>query len=280
MKNSIRIAMVAVALGTFAMPATAKKADPVIATVNGTNIYQSQVLRELQAMGPQASQLPPQVLYPKILDKLIVTKLITTKAIAAKTENDPEVKARLKDAKEQITADVFVRRTIKPKITDKMIKARYAKLAKKFKPQDEVRARHILVKTEKEAKALLKKIKGGEDFAKLAIKSSKDTGSAKQGGDLGYFTKTAMVKPFSEAAFKLKVGDITEKPVKTDFGYHIIKSEDKRKSSPPPMNEVKEQISSQVGQELVNKYVTNLQKKAKIVKFNFDGSKIKAKKKK
>jgi peptidyl-prolyl cis-trans isomerase C len=278
MKKPIRVAVLAVALGVLALPVVAKKDDPVVAVVNGTQIYQSEVLRELQSMGPQAAQLPPQILYPKLLDKLIVTKLVSKKAYAAKTDKDKEVQERLKDAEETIVSDIFLRNTIKPKITDKMIKARYDELAGKFKPEDEVRARHILVKTEDEAKDLLKKIKGGEDFAKLAIEHSTDSGSAKQGGDLGYFTKNAMVKPFAEAAFNLKAGDITEKPVKTDFGYHVIKIEDRRKSSPPPLSEVKEQISNQVGQELVNNYIEDLQKNAKIEKFNFDGSKVEVKK--
>lgn len=275
MNKTLKFAIIALTLSTMALPAMAenKGDDPVVATVNGSKILRSQILREVQAMGPQASQVPPQVLYPKLLDKAIVTKLISDKAYAAKTQNDPEVKTRLKDAESQIVADIYVRNTIEPKITDKMLKSRYDKLSEKFKPQDEIRARHILVKTEDEAIALLKKIKDGDDFAKLAMEKSSDTGSAKQGGDLGYFTSTAMVKPFADAAFALKAGDITEKPVKTDFGYHIIKVEDRRKSSPPPMEEVKDQLKNQIGQELVNDFIKTLQDKAKIEKFNLDGTK-------
>ena len=151
-----------------------------------------------------------------------------------------------------------------------------------------MRARHILitvkpdastddkVKAEAEAQDIIKQLKDGADFAKLASEKSKDSGSAKQGGDLGYFTRSAMVKPFADAAFDMKVGELSDKPVKTDFGYHIIKAEDRRKSSPPPMAEVKDQLKNQLGQELVAQLLKDLEAKAKIEKFNFDGTPMKA----
>ncbi len=279
MSKLFRAAAIALIVGAFAVPALAQdKAadDPVVARVNGSPILRSEIVRDLQNMGPQAQALPPQILYPKLLEKAIVTKLLSAKGYAEKLQNDKEVKDRLKEAEAQIVADVYVRKTVQPKITEAKIKARYDELAAKFKPEDEVRARHILVPTEAEAKDVLKKVEGGADFAKLASEMSKDTGSAKQGGDLGYFTRGAMVKPFAEAAFSMKVGELSKEPVKTDFGYHIIKVEDRRKSSPPPLAEVKDQITNQVGQEMVQKMVEEMVEKAKIERFNIDGSPMKA----
>jgi peptidyl-prolyl cis-trans isomerase C len=250
--------------------------DPVVARVDGKEIKKSDILRDLQNMGPQAQQLPAQMLYPQLLQKAIITKIVSEKGYAMKMQNEKEAKDRLKDAEAQIVADLYVRRTIQPKITEEKIKAKYDELAKKFKPEDEVRARHILVPTEEEAKDIISKVKSGTDFGKLASEKSKDSGSAKQGGDLGYFTRAVMVKPFSDAAFSMKVGEIGDKPIKTDFGYHVIKVEDKRKSSPPPLAEVKEQISSQIGQEMVAQLVKDLEAKAKIEKFNLDGTPMKA----
>lgn len=279
MSKMLRVATLALALGALAIPAMAQdkaaEGDPVVARVNGDKILRSEIVRELQSLGGQAQQIPPQMLYPQLLEKAIVTKIVSEKGYAEKLQNDKEVKERLKDAEAQIVADIYVRKAVEPKITEDKIKARYDELAAKYKPEDEVRARHILVPTEKEADELLKQIKDGADFAKLATEKSKDTGSAKQGGDLGYFTRGVMVKPFAEAAFGMKVGDISEKPVKTDFGYHIIKIEDRRKSSPPPLAEVKDQIRNQVGQELVQKLVKELVGKAKVEKFNVDGSPMK-----
>ncbi len=279
MSKMLRVATLALALGALAVPAVAQdkavEGDPVVARVNGEKIVRSEIVRELQSLGGQASQIPPQMLYPQLLEKAIVTKIVSEKGYAEKLQNDKEVKERLKDAEAQIVADIYVRKTVQPKITEDKIKARYDELSAKYKPEDEVRARHILVQTEKEAEELLKQIKDGADFAKLATEKSKDTGSAKQGGDLGYFTRGVMVKPFADAAFGMKVGDLSEKPVKTDFGYHIIKLEDRRKSSPPPLAEVKEQITNQLGQEMVQKLVKDLQAKAKIERFNIDGSPLK-----
>ena len=272
-------------LGSLALPAfaatsapadTAKSGDPVVARVNGEEIHRSDVMRELQMAGPQVQQLPPQTIYPQILQKMIATKVVSQKGYAEGLQNDKEVKNRVKGLEAQVIAEAYVHKQVEPKITDAKIKERYDQLAAKFKPQDEVRARHILLKTEDEANDVIKQLKSGADFAKLAEDKSKDTGSAKQGGDLGYFVHDAMVKAFADSAFAMKVGEISDKPVKTEFGYHVIKVEDKRKSSPPPIAEVKEQISSQLGQELTNDEVKSLEAKAKIEKFSLDGSPLPA----
>lgn len=285
-------------LGTLALPVmaadSAKATDPVVARVNGEEIHRSDVMRELQMAGPQIQQMPQAMIYPQILQKMIATKIVSQKGYAAGIQNDKEVKDRVKDLEAQVVAEAYVHKQIEPKITDAKIKERYDQLATKYKPQDEVRARHILInvavpaganaeakaeadtKAKAEAEDILKQLKGGADFAKLAEEKSKDTGSAKQGGDLGYFVHDAMVKAFADAAFGLKVGEITDAPVKTEFGYHIIKVEDKRKSSPPPIAEVKEQIANQLGQELTNDEVKGLEAKAKIEKFAIDGSALPA----
>ncbi len=280
MSNKLLALIGLLALSTFSFSAQAADSkpadDPVVARVNGAEIHRSEVVQELQSMGAQAQQIPPQMLYPQLLQKAIITKLISDKGYAEKIQNDKEVKDRLKLAEDQIVADVYVHRTVMPKITDDKIKARYDELAAKYKPQDEVRARHILVSTEAEANDIIKQLQGGADFAKLATDKSKDTGSAKQGGDLGYFQHDAMVKAFADAAFAMKPGDVSTTPIKTEFGYHIIKVEDKRKSSPPPISEVHDQIANQLGQEMAADLVKNAEAKASIEKFNIDGTPMKA----
>ena len=281
MSKMLRVATLALALGALALPVVAAdKAAPtmedqVAARIDGQPIMRSEVLRELQAMGPQAASMPFKAIYPQLLEKVIMTKVVANKGYADKLQNDKDVKDRVKDAEEQLVADAYIRKAITPKITDEKIQARYDELVKKFKADDEVRARHILVPTEEEAKDLIKQIKDGADFSKLATEKSKDSGSAKQGGDLGYFPRAAMVKPFAEAAFAMKVGDVSEKPVKSEFGYHVIKVEDRRKSSPPPVSDVKDQIRNQLGQEMVGPVVKDLQAKAKIERFGLDGSPMK-----
>jgi peptidyl-prolyl cis-trans isomerase C len=279
MSKKLLLATVAL-MGALAMPAmaedAAKGSDPVVARVNGEEIHRSDVMRELQMAGPQIQQLPPQMIYPQILQKMIATRVVSQKGYAEGLQNDAEVKRRVKNLEMQVVAEAYVHRQVEPKITEAKIKERYDQLASKYKPQDELRARHILVKTEAEANDLIKQLKGGADFAKLAEQKSSDAVSAKQGGDLGYFVHDAMVKAFSDAAFKLKVGEITDKPVKTDFGYHVIKVEDKRKSAPPPIAEVRDQIANQLGQEMANDEVKSLEGKAKVEKFNIDGTPLPA----
>ncbi len=259
-----------------AAPAAAPVSDPVVAKVNGDEIHRSELMRALQALGPQAQQMPPQMLYPQLLNSLIDAKVVSAQGYAEGLQNDKEVKARLKELETQVVASVYVRRTIEPKITDAKVKDYYdSEIVAKFKPEDEVRARHILVTTEDEADAVIKQLKDGADFAKVAEEKSKDPGSAKNGGDLGYFTKGSMVKPFADAAFAMKPGDVSDKPVKTEFGYHIIKVEDKRKSAPPPLAEVKGQITNRLGQQMTDDLVKKLEAKAKIERFNPDGTPMK-----
>lgn len=290
MSKHIRIASAALALSLLAAPVFAADAaapavppataaepagDPVIARINGEDIKASDFRRELMLLGPQAQQVPMQMLYPELLQKMIATKVVSAQGYAEKMQNDPEVKAQMKDAEAQIVAQVYVRKTIQPKISEAKIKERYDQLSAKFKPQDEVHARHILMPTEAEAQDIIKQLKGGADFAKLAKEKSRDTGSAQKGGDLGFFTRDVMVKQFADAAFAMKPGELTEKPVKTEFGYHVIKVEEKRKSSPPPMTQVHDQIAGQIGQEMTNELVKGLEAKAKIERFNIDGTPLK-----
>jgi peptidyl-prolyl cis-trans isomerase C len=273
-----------------AAAAPATSSDPVVARVNGEAIHRSDVMRELQMGGDQLRQMPPQMLYPKILEMMIATKIVSDKGYAANMQTDADVKERVKELQDKIVAEAYIHKQVEPKITDAKIKERYDQLAAKFKPQDEVRARHILISTQvkpgataeekaeadtkakAEAEDIIKQLKAGADFAKLAGEKSKDTGSAQQGGDLGYFAHDAMLKPFADAAFSMKPGEISETPVKTDYGYHIIKVEDKRKSSFPPVAQLKDQISSQLGQELANDEVKEMIAKAKVEKFNIDGT--------
>ena len=275
MSKRILLASAALMFGALSLPVLAAD-DPVVARVNGAEIHRSDVEREVQMLGPQAQQVPLQMLYPQVLQRMVATKLVSSQGYAEKLQNSAEVKEKMKDAEQQIVAETYVHKTVQPKITDAKIKAKYDELSSKYKPQDEVRARHILVKTEEQANDIMKQLKDGADFAKLATDKSEDKGSAKQGGDLGYFAHDAMVKPFADAAFAMKSGEVSDKPVKTEFGYHIIKVEDKRKSSAPPLAEVKDQIVNKLGQEETDALVKSLEAKAKIEKFNLDGTPMKA----
>ncbi|MGE3651004.1 MAG: peptidylprolyl isomerase, partial [Reyranellaceae bacterium] len=141
-------------------------------------------------------------------------------------------------------------------------------------PEEEVSAKHNLVASEDEAKKIIEELGKGGDFAKIAKEKSTDKASGAQGGDLGWFKKGDMVKEFAEAAFALEKGKTTAKPVKTQFGYHVIRLEDRRKAGPPPLAELEEEIKGELTREAFSTMIEGLRKSAKIEKFNIDGSRI------
>lgn len=257
----------------------AKPIDPktVVARVNGKDITRQDVI-------DSAANLPPQIkanidmVFPQLTDRLIGLTLITAEGRSQKLQDDPEVKAIVQKFEDEAIRQVFLTRLVKTKITDDMVKAKYDQNLKDHPPQDEVKVAHILVKTEAEANDILAQLKKGTDFAKLAKDKSIDKGSAVNGGDLGmYFTQNGgeVVQPFADAAFALKTGDVSSKPVQTQFGWHIIKIEDRRKQTPPSFDEQKDQIRQQLAEDIVQQEVKDLRSKAKVEMFNPDGTPVK-----
>ncbi|MEI9983923.1 MAG: peptidylprolyl isomerase [Aliidongia sp.] len=201
-----------------AAPAAAAN-DPVVLKVNGKDIHRSEIAQLQHGLGPQAAKMSLEEFYQQISDRLIVNTLLTDAAKAAKLDNDPEVKAanakaqeelkaELARAQEQIVTRTYVSHLESKAVTDDALKALYDKTIKNQPGKPEVHARHILVKTEDEAKAIIADLEKGGDFAKLADEKSTDKGE--NGGDLGWFGKEQMVPEFSDAAFKLGKGEYTK----------------------------------------------------------------------
>ena len=256
-----------------AAPAGAAQQDPVVARVNGTELRRSEVLAARQMLPAQVQQIPFDQVYPQLLDTLVTNLLAAQAGRKQKLADDPEVKKRLQWAQDQIIEEVYLSRYIRGAMTDDRIKSRYDQFLKDQKPQDQVNAKHILVKTEDEAKAVIADLKGGGDFAAIAKEKSNDPGTKATGGDLGWFTKDEMVPEFAEAAFKLQKGQYTETPVKTQFGYHVILLVDRRTAPPPSMEEARPQVVALLQRELIEQKVKELRTGAKIETFNLDGSK-------
>ena len=247
--------------------------DPVVARVNGAELHRSDVLAARQMLPAQVQQIPFEQVYPQLLDTL-VTNMVTAQAgRKQKLADDPEVKKRVQWLQDQVIEEVYLGRYVRAAVTDDRIKARYDQFLKDQKPQDQVDAKHILVKTEDEAKAVIADLKNGGDFAAIAKEKSNDPGTKATGGDLGWFTKDEMVPEFAEAAFKLQKGQYTETPVKTQFGYHVILLVDRRTAPPPTLEEARPQLLALLQRELVEQKVKELRTAAKIETFNLDGSK-------
>ena len=256
-----------------AKPAPTAPADPVVARVNGTELHRSDVIEAIRGLPPQVQQQPIERLYPVLLDQMVGTVLVSQAGRKAKLQDDPEVKKRLALVQDQLIADAYVQKLLQKQVTDQKLHARYDKFVKDAPPREEVHARHILVASEDEAKAIIAELKKGGDFNKLAQEKTTDPSGKTSGGDLGYFTKEDMVPEFADAAFKLKPGEYTDTPVKTQFGWHVIKVEDRRTAKPPSFDQVKPKLGNEMSREIVGDKVKELRTAAKIETFNLDGSK-------
>ncbi|WP_394691742.1 peptidylprolyl isomerase [Hoeflea sp.] len=215
--------------------------DPVVATVGGVEIRTSELQMAEADLDPQFERLPAEQRRVAALAAVIDIKALARKAEAEKLDQTEEFKRLMAFQRDRALHNVLFRSGVVESISDADVKARYDKEVAATPPEEEISARHILVETEEEAKALIAELDAGKDFAELA--KEKSTGpSAGNGGDLGYFTKGRMVPEFEAAAFALEKGQYAKEPVKTQFGWHVIKVEDRRESAPPPFEQVADQI--------------------------------------
>jgi peptidyl-prolyl cis-trans isomerase C len=246
--------------------ALAQAADPVLARVNGVNIHQSDLALAEEDIG---SNIPAQTAEAKrdYLINYVADMILVAKAAEAnKIPDTDDFKQRLAFARNKVLMEILLQSEAKNAVTDQAMHKVYDDAARQMSDEIEVRARHILVEKEDEAKAIVAELKKGADFAELAKQKSKDPGAA-EGGDLGYFTKDQMVPEFSEVAFKLEKGQISD-PVHTQFGWHIIKVEDKRKRQLPEFDKVRDQIETFVQRKAQVDYVTKLRAEGKIERFD------------
>ena len=210
-------------------------------------------------------QAPPMDdIFWMLTDQIVASRLIIEDAKKASLDISPEVIEALKAAREQIVQEAYIRNLFTPLDTEEALRPYYDAYVAGFKGQEEVHARHILVEKEEEAKDLIKQVKAGTSFDDLAKKFSQDPGSKENGGDLGFFTEDAMVPEFAKAAFAMKAGDVSAEPVKTQFGWHVIKVEERRPRQAPSFEEAKPQLQMQAQQEIIQKKITELRNSASI----------------
>jgi peptidyl-prolyl cis-trans isomerase C len=257
------------------LPLRAQDANPVLAKVNGAEIRQSDLALAEEELGPSLAQMDPATKKENVLSFLIDMKIVSKAAEDKKVENNEEFKKRLAFTRSRLLMDSLLATEGKAATTDEAMKKVYEDASKQITGEQEVHARHILVETEDEAKAVAEELKKGADFAELAKKKSKDPG-ASDGGDLGFFTKEQMVPEFSAVAFALEPGKISD-PVKSQFGWHIIKVEEKRNRQAPPFEQVKAQIETYVTRKAQADYVAKLRETAKVERMDKPEDKAAAK---
>lgn len=248
--------------------------DPVIARVDGAEIRRSELAIAAESLPAQYRQVPMQMLYTPLLNQLVDRKLIAAQAEREKLGDNAEVQRRLAVQRERVLQEAFLARELSEKVTEDRLRQHYDKTMKDSPRDEEVRARHILVDEEAKAKKLSADAKGGADFGALAKANSKDPGGA-NGGDLGFFKRDQMVPEFATAAFAMKVGEISS-PVKTQFGWHVIKVEERRAAKAPSFEETAEEMKEQLAEEVIGQMLAGLRSKAKVETFNLDGTPLPA----
>ena len=241
-------------------------APPAVATVNGSAITRPEYdlfVKDL-LQGKQQELTADQK--NQVLDDLINMQLLADQAEKDGLQNDPDTVAQLHLLHEKVMADAEQQKFVKSfQPSDADLKTEYD-TAVAAMDKTEYKARHILVASKEDGQQIIKKLKGGAKFEELAKTQSTDTGSKNNGGDLGWFTTSRMVKPFADAVVALKKGEITPEPVQTQFGWHVIQLEDTRDKTPPPFDQVKTQLTNQLIRKKLQAYVADLKKNAKIEK--------------
>lgn len=235
LKTPISAFGIIIAAGLTLTPGFAQENDKLLATVGGQEIRASDLDRAARDIGSQFANVPEASRRAAMLDALIDIVAVSQRAEAEGLSKDKGFIERMALLRKRALHNIYVSNAVSASIKDEDVKARYEAETSKI---EEIKARHILVKTEKEALDIIKSLDGGADFIELA--KTKSTGpSGPKGGDLGFFSKGQMVPEFEKAAFALKVGEYTAKPARTQFGFHVIKLEERRKATPPPFEQAK-----------------------------------------
>lgn len=245
--------------------------DPVVGSVDGRLIYLSDLARASKTLPEAMRNLPFDTVLPVLLDRLIDHEALTVAARQAGLDKDPEVQRDMRAAADLVLEGAWLARIAPPQATDAAIAARYARLYANRPATEEVRARHILVGTEEDAKNVLAELKDGADFAAIARLVSKDP-DGKSGGDLGFFRRDQVWAGFADVAFSLRPGQVGQKPVHNEFGWHIVKVEERRVVAPPGLSEIRDQLRQEIVADATREAVAMARGQMIIRKFNLDGS--------
>lgn len=244
-------------------PASPPKAA-ALPSVNGAAITERDVNAALAELNDALESVPEDKRRDQLVDYLVTLKVVSAQARKEKLAEGPDFEARSRFIIDKMLTEAYLREAVKKAVTDEAITAFYKEQIAAVPAEIEVHARHILVPTENEAKAIVADLKAGKDFIELAKEKSQDPGSKGEGGDLGFFPRDRMVPEFAEAAFTLDPGKWTETPVKTQFGYHIIKVEERRQAPTPPIAEVEGQIRTYLARKTQAELVQKLRQAANI----------------
>jgi peptidyl-prolyl cis-trans isomerase C len=240
----------------------------VAAVVNGKNIKVDDIKVAFDANPVLKGKTSFEEFYGRTLNIFVDGEIVYQEAVKANIENDPAYKKQLETLKEELARKIYLEKEVGKKVTAEAVKKLYQDYKNTFNGEKEVKAKHILVKDEATAKEVIAKFQENGDFEKLAKEYSKEP------ADLGYFTGGVMVPEFADAAFKLKKGEYTKTPVKTQFGYHVILVEDIRDAKPQDFDKIENQLKAMLAQKTMGDIIKDLQSKAKVVRYDVEGKVI------
>ena len=239
-----------------------------VGSVNGQTLYLNEVMQLTEQLPEEYRRQPLESYYPNLVAEVINTNLASKAAIEADLQNNDLVKDAIRIATNRILAEAYFATEMRKIVTDEEIQKAYDRFVADQDSREEISARHILVEDEQAALDLIEKLKAGADFAELAKEFS--TGpSGPNGGDLGYFGRGQMVPDFETAAFGLEVGTFSATPVQTQFGWHVIKLEDKRTAPAPSLDEMRQQIGTGLSQQALARLIEELRSGAEITERSF-----------
>lgn len=271
LRFTLRASLLAFALTLTAPMAVQAQDDPIVANVNGIKILRSDIEEARLRLPERFNGVPLEAVYGLLINSLVDSKLVAAEARKVNLHKEESVVKQMARIEEQVLERTFLLSYIDKRITDDALEMQYEKMSKEMAVKEEVSARHILLETEAQAREVIKELDGDADFEELAKTRSKGPSGA-SGGNLGFFGEGQMVPAFSDAAFAMKPGDVTKEPVQTQFGWHVIKVEDRRTVQPPTLEEMEPDLRMALSREIGSTYLQELRKSATVERFNLDGT--------
>ena len=264
LRQPLRTALIAAtALTLSAASLSAQAPGDVVAKVGDTVITEADIAFAARDLGQELQRFPPAQWRSILTDVLVDMTLLAKEAEKEGLQKDEDFQRQVKFLTTQALRNAYVSQKLEASITEAELKAAYDAELANFKGEEEVRARHILVQTKEEAEKLIKDLDGGADFAELAKANSSD-GSAAAGGDLGFFGKGRMVPEFETAAFALEPGKYTKEPVQSQFGWHVLKLDEKRIQPAPAFEDVQDGLRNKLMRDRYTKLMTDLKAAHKV----------------
>ncbi len=252
---------------------TQAERDPVVGSVDGRLIYLSDLGRSTRELPDDQRGLPFETLMPALIERMVDHTVLSIAARRAGLDKRPDVQRDMRAAAEAVLESAYLATLIPAQTDDAAVEARYNLLYANRPPADQVRARHILVGTEAEANAIIQDLKKGRDFATIARARSKDPDGA-TGGDLGFFNREQVSANFADAAFGLQPGQISQTPVQNEFGWHVLKVEERRLLAPPTLSEIRETLRKQLAEIATVKLLAEARNRVIVHRFNLDGTEM------